>query len=103
MAMGKLISLILRTPSCALRTNLVAHGWDGQPQHQQRAIYAYYGGHYSADPNKYYMKAVLKYADAMGNYLKDHPLDSRPTSFPEPLTPEERETSRDQRTSKPVN
>jgi membrane-bound lytic murein transglycosylase B len=82
---------------------LVAHGWDGQPQHQQRAIYAYYGGHYSADPNKYYMKAVLKYADAMGNYLKDHPLDSRPTSFPEPLTPEERETSRDQRTRKPVN
>jgi membrane-bound lytic murein transglycosylase B len=82
---------------------LVAHGWDGRLQHQQRAIYAYYGGHYGADPKKYYMKAVLKYADEMGNYLKDRPLESRPASFPEQLTPEERETSRDQRIEQPVN
>jgi membrane-bound lytic murein transglycosylase B len=82
---------------------LVTHGWDNQPQHQHRAIYAYYGGHYDADPNKYYMKAVLKYANEMGNYLKDHPLESGPASFPLPLTPEERETSRDQRTEQPVN
>ena len=82
---------------------LVTRGWDEQPQHQQRAIYAYYGGHYDADPNKYYMKAVLKYAKGIGNYLKDHPVETRPTSFPESLTPEGQETSRDQRTEQPLN
>jgi membrane-bound lytic murein transglycosylase B len=61
---------------------LVVRGWDDQPQHQQRAIYAYYGGHYDADPNKYYMKAVLKYAHEMGDYLKDHPVESGLASLP---------------------
>ena len=82
---------------------LVTRGWDDQPQHQQRAIYAYYGGHYDADTNKYYMKAVLKYAHEIGNYLKDHPLETSPTSFPELLTPEGQKTSRDQRTEQPLN
>jgi len=61
---------------------LVTRGWDDHPQHQQRAIYAYYGGHFDADPNKYYMKAVLKYAHEMGNYLKDHPVESGFASLP---------------------
>ncbi len=39
------------------------------------ATYAYYGGHFDTDPNKYYMKAVLKYAHDMGDYLKDHPVE----------------------------
>ncbi len=82
---------------------LVTRGWDNQTQHQQRAIYAYYGGHYDTDPNKYYMKAVLKYAHEIGNYLKDHPEETPPTSFPKSLTPEGQETSRDQRTEQPLN
>jgi membrane-bound lytic murein transglycosylase B len=82
---------------------LVTRGWDDQPQHQQRAIYAYYGGHYEADTNKYYMKAVLKYANETSNYLKDHPVATPPKSFPELLTPEGQETSRDQRIEKPLN
>ena len=41
---------------------LVTRGWDRNPEHQRRAIYAYYGGHYDHDPHKYYMKAVLRYA-----------------------------------------
>jgi membrane-bound lytic murein transglycosylase B len=61
---------------------LVTRGWDGQPRHQQRAIYAYYGGHYDADPYKYYMKAVLKYAHEMGNYFKDHPVELGLASLP---------------------
>ncbi len=82
---------------------LVTRGWDNRPQHQQRAIYAYYGGHYGADPKKYYMKAVLKYAHEMGNYLKDHPVESGHVSFPKPLTPEERDPSRLHRTEQSVN
>lgn len=82
---------------------LVTRGWDDQPQHQQRAIYAYYGGHYDADPNKYYMKAVLKYAQEMGNYLKDHPIESGLVSVPEPLRPDEREPSRLQSTGQSSN
>ena len=39
------------------------------------AIYAYYGGHYNQDPNKYYMKAVLRYASEVCAYLKDHPVE----------------------------
>jgi len=61
---------------------LVTRGWDDQPRHQQRAIYAYYGGHFDADPNKYYMKAVLKYAHEMGDYLKDHPVEPGLASLP---------------------
>jgi len=53
---------------------LVTRGWDNQPQHQYRAIYAYYGGQYDADPNKYYMNAVLKYAQNMVEYFKSHPV-----------------------------
>jgi membrane-bound lytic murein transglycosylase B len=82
---------------------LVTRGWDDQPQHQQRAIYAYYGGHYDADKNKYYMKAVLKYANEISNYLKDHPVENQPKSFPELLTPAGQETSRDQRIEQPLN
>ena len=82
---------------------LVTHGWDDQPQHQQRAIYAYYGGHYDADRNKYYMKAVLKYANEIGNYLKEHPVETPSTSFLEPPKPDGHEMSRNQRTEKPLN
>jgi membrane-bound lytic murein transglycosylase B len=82
---------------------LVTRGWDDQPQHQQRAIYAYYGGHYSTDPNKYYMKAVLKYSSEMVRYLKDHPLESGLASMPEPLPTEEREPSRFKRTKQPID
>ena len=55
---------------------LVTRGWNGNPEHQKRAIYAYYGGHYDQDPRKYYMKAVLKYASEVGAYLKEHPVES---------------------------
>jgi len=54
---------------------LVTRGWDRNPEHQRRAVYAYYGGHYDQDPNKYYMKAVLRYASEVRAYLKDHPLE----------------------------
>jgi membrane-bound lytic murein transglycosylase B len=54
---------------------LVTRGWDRNPEHQRRAIYAYYGGHYNQDPNKYYMKAVLRYASEVCAYLKDHPVE----------------------------
>jgi membrane-bound lytic murein transglycosylase B len=64
---------------------LVTRGWDGEPHHQQRAIYAYYGGNYDADPNKYYMRAVLKYSDHVGEYLKGHPMESETASTPEPF------------------
>ena len=53
---------------------LVTRGWDRNPEHQKRAIYAYYGGHYNTDPNKFYMKAVLKYADAVRDSLRDNPI-----------------------------
>jgi membrane-bound lytic murein transglycosylase B len=55
---------------------LVTHGWDRSPEHQRRAIYSYYGGHYDQDPNKYYMRAVQLYADEVRSYLKDHPVES---------------------------
>ena len=64
---------------------LVTRGWDSEPHHQWRAIYAYYGGNYDADLNKYYMRAVLKYADKVREYLKDHPIESQTASTPEPL------------------
>jgi membrane-bound lytic murein transglycosylase B len=54
---------------------LVTRGWDHNPEHQKRAIYAYYGGHYDRDPYKYYMKAILRYASEVGTYLKDHPVE----------------------------
>jgi membrane-bound lytic murein transglycosylase B len=53
---------------------LVTRGWTSNPEHQKRAVYAYYGGHYNQDPHKYYMNAVLKYAHAVRDYLQDHPL-----------------------------
>jgi membrane-bound lytic murein transglycosylase B len=53
---------------------LVTRGWDSNPEHQKRAVYAYYGGHYDKDPYKYYMKAVLKYADAVRASLHSNPL-----------------------------
>jgi membrane-bound lytic murein transglycosylase B len=54
---------------------LVTRGWDHNLEHQRRAIFAYYGGHYDQDPNKFYMKAVLKYASEVRAYLEDHPLE----------------------------
>src|SRR6202007_2319671 len=60
---------------------LTTRGWDNLPQHQYRAIYAYYGGHYDSDPNKYYMKAVLKYAVEIHKYLQDHPLEPGPVAL----------------------
>ena len=53
---------------------LVTHGWDNNADHQKRAVYSYYGGHYDTDRDKYYMKAVLAYADAVHMYLVDHPV-----------------------------
>ena len=49
------------------------------------------------------MKAVLKYADEMGNYLKDHPVEMSPTSFLKSSTPEGHQTPRDQRTEQPLD
>ena len=68
---------------------LTTRGWDSQPQHQYRAIYAYYGGHYETDPYKYYMKAVLKYALEIHKYLQDHPIESGLATLP--LAPPSRE------------
>jgi membrane-bound lytic murein transglycosylase B len=48
---------------------LVTRGWDQNPEHQRRAIYAYYGGHYDQDRRRYYMKAVLRYAHEVHAYL----------------------------------
>ena len=82
---------------------LVTRGWDDQPEHQQRAIYSYYGGNYNKDTKKYYMKAVLKYAAEIGDYLKDHPAELQHTSFPDPVTPQEQERAHDQRPEQPLN
>ena len=82
---------------------LVTRGWDDQPQHRQRAIYSYYGGHYETDKKKYYMKAVLKYANETTNYLKDHPVETPSTSFSESLIPEGKQASRNQRIEQPLN
>ena len=54
---------------------LVTRGWDKNPEHQRRAVYAYYGGNYNKDPRKYYMKAVLTYANEVRVYLKEHPVE----------------------------
>jgi membrane-bound lytic murein transglycosylase B len=54
---------------------LATRGWDLNSEHQRRAIYAYYGGQYSKDPHKYYMKAVMRYAAEVREYLKDHPVE----------------------------
>jgi membrane-bound lytic murein transglycosylase B len=71
---------------------LVTRGWDGNPEHQKRAVYAYYGGHYNSDPNKFYMKAVLKYADTVRASLQDNPIDPEivlagNVLAPQPTTP----------------
>ena len=63
---------------------LVFHGWDDEPVHQQRAIYSYYGGNYTLDRHKYYMTAVLKYADEFDEYAKSHALERQTASTPEP-------------------
>ena len=60
---------------------LETHGYDGNPQHQQKAIYSYYG----KDPHKYYMKAVLAYAAAENSYLKEHPALFAPPLLTQPL------------------
>ena len=62
---------------------LVTRGWDDKPEHQKRAVYEYYGGHYNSDRYKYYMRAVLAYADAARTYLKEHPLEAE-VNLPEP-------------------
>jgi membrane-bound lytic murein transglycosylase B len=82
---------------------LVTHGWNDQPQHQQRAIYSYYGGHYETDKNKYYMKAVLKYADEIGDYLREHPVETPSNSFSESFIQEKKQMSRNQRIEKSAN
>ena len=66
---------------------LVTRGWDGKPEHQKRAVYAYYGGHYDSDRYKFYMKAVLAYADAARTYLKDHPVEAG-INLPTPQQPQ---------------
>lgn len=63
---------------------LETRGFDRDAEHQKRAIYAYYGGHYNHDPNKFYMRAVLKYASEISAYLKDHPVESAATVNSEP-------------------
>jgi membrane-bound lytic murein transglycosylase B len=68
---------------------LVTRGWDRNPDHQKRAVYAYYGGHYDQDPYKYYMKAVLQYADGVRSYLQDHPLQADLTLVIEPPAPQD--------------
>jgi membrane-bound lytic murein transglycosylase B len=65
---------------------LVTRGFDRNPEHQKRAIYAYYGGHYNTDPNKFYMKAVLLYADQVRSYLNDHPVESEATFLLQPVS-----------------
>ena len=64
---------------------LVTHGWDNNADHQKRAVYSYYGGHYDTDPDKYYMKAVLAYAGAVHMYLEDHPVDAGARFIPDLL------------------
>lgn len=66
---------------------LVTRGWDNKPEHQKRAVYAYYGGHYESDRYKFYMKAVLAYADAARMYLKEHPLEAG-INLPAPQQPQ---------------
>ena len=64
---------------------LATRGYDRNPEHQKRAIYAYYGGRYDHDPNKFYMRAVLKYAAAIDTYLKDHPAQPAASSVPDAI------------------
>ena len=64
---------------------LVTRGWDDEPMHQQRAIYAYYGGNYELDRHKYYMSAVLRYADDSEEYAKNRPLERETASTPKPF------------------
>lgn len=66
---------------------LVTRGWDDKPEHQKRAVYAYYGGHYESDRYKYYMKAVLAYAEAARSYLREHPFEAE-ISVPQPHDPD---------------
>jgi len=54
---------------------LALHGYSNNPE---RAIYSYYG----KDPHKYYMKAVLAYAQGENLYLKQHPLEIVPPAVP---------------------
>jgi membrane-bound lytic murein transglycosylase B len=63
---------------------LETRGFDRDAEHQKRAIYAYYGGHYNHDPNKFYMRAVLKYATEITAYLKDHPVEPAAAADSEP-------------------
>lgn len=62
---------------------LVTRGWDDDSEHQKRAVYAYYGGHYDTDRYKYYMKAVLAYAQAARSYLQDHPVEPAVSFVPD--------------------
>jgi membrane-bound lytic murein transglycosylase B len=80
---------------------LTTRGWDSQPQHQYRAIYAYYGGHYDTDPDKYYMRAVLRYAQEMISYLRSHPIETGIASLPQSLPRAERTASGLERIEQP--
>ena len=68
---------------------LATRGYDRNPEHQKRAIYAYYGGHYDHDPNKFYMRAVLKYAAAIDTYLKGHPAQPAASSVSDAIEQEQ--------------
>ena len=72
---------------------LATRGFDSQPVHQYRAIYAYYGGNYDTDPRKYYMKAVLKYAQEESKYLQDHPLEEGLNPSSPSAAPSEQDTA----------
>ena len=63
---------------------LATRGYDRNPEHQRRAIYAYYGGHYDRDPHKFYMRAVLTYATGIKAYLKAHPIEPETSSISKP-------------------
>jgi membrane-bound lytic murein transglycosylase B len=54
---------------------LVTRGWDKNPKHQNLAIAKYYG---LGDKERYYMKAVLKYAEGMKKYFDAHPITNEP-------------------------
>jgi membrane-bound lytic murein transglycosylase B len=72
---------------------LATRGFDGQTVHQYRAIYAYYGGNYDTDPRKYYMKAVLKYAQEESKYLQDHPVEDGFAAFSPSPAPAAQDTA----------
>ncbi len=63
------------------------HGWDNNVDHQKRAVYAYYGGHYETDRDKYLHEGCIGFhADAVHTYLGDHPAEPGAGFMPDPVT-----------------